>query len=320
MSSSAILISNLHSPPVLAFAAGIIAVAFRSDLKIPEQIYQGLAIYLLIAIGFKGGIALSGNELASLVKPSLATIFIGLVIAIVTLYVTKTLIFKNWTDSAAIAAHYGSVSAVTFIACTTFLETKGVFYEGYMTAMMALMEIPAIVAAIALARYHSKDSSSNLRKMILETVTGKSIFLLVTGLIIGFSAGPIGAEKAAPFLIQPFYGVLIIFLLEMGLTAGRSMKKFGDLKGKLLTFALIAPLLYGTFGLFVGKLAGLSIGGCTLLATLAASASYIAAPAAVRIALPKANPGYYVFTSLGITFPFNLIIGIPTYYYLATIL
>ncbi|MCH6257558.1 sodium-dependent bicarbonate transport family permease [Puniceicoccaceae bacterium K14] len=316
--SASVLISNLHSPPVLAFAAGVAAIGFRSDLKIPEQIYQGLAIYLLIAIGFKGGIALSDTNLSSISMPTAATILIGASVSIATLYFTKVFIFKDWTNAGALAAHYGSVSAVTFIACITFLETKSIPYEGFMTAMMAIMEIPAIVIGLALAKYHSKEKDSKLKAILMETLTGKSVFLLATGLIIGASAGPIGAEKAAPFLIQPFYGVLIIFLLEMGLTAGRSMKNFGNLRGKLIAFAIVAPLVNGFIGVIIGKFIGLSIGGSTLLGTLAASASYIAAPAAVRIALPQANAGYYVFTSLGVTFPFNLIIGIPIYYYIAS--
>ncbi|MEM9157705.1 MAG: sodium-dependent bicarbonate transport family permease [Verrucomicrobiota bacterium] len=312
-----LLTANLSSPPVLAFAAGVAAVFARSDLKIPEQIYQGLAIYLLISIGFKGGTALAGSNLSSIALPAAATILLGLVISVSIFYITKAILFKDTVNAAAAAAHYGSVSAVTFMACIAFLESRAISYEGYMTALMAVMEIPAIMAAIGLAKIYQKDGSGSVKLAIQEALAGKSVFLLTAGLIIGAVAGPVAAAKAEPFLVQPFYGVLIIFLLEMGLVAGNSMKGFKDKRKRLAVFALVAPLIQGTIGVAVGAAVGLSTGGATLLGTLAASASYIAAPAAVRIALPTANPSYYLFSSLGVTFPFNLIVGIPLYYTLA---
>ena len=314
---TSLLIANLHSPPVLAFAAGVAAVFARSDLKIPEQIYQGLAIYLLIAIGFKGGTALAGSDLRAVAFPAMAAIGLGVGISMSVFFISRYFIFKDNTNAAATAAHYGSVSAVTFIACITFLEFRNVPYEGYMTALMAIMEIPAIVVAIALAKRFNKGEGGSMREAISEALTGKSVFLLTAGLVIGAVAGPIAAQKAEPFLIQPFYGVLVIFLLEMGLVAGRSIKSFTEKRKRLILFAILAPLAQGALGVSVGALCGLSPGGATLLGTLAASASYIAAPAAVRIALPDANPSYYIFTSLGVTFPFNLIVGIPLYFTLA---
>lgn len=311
------LYTNLFSPPVVAFGAGVIAVFAKSDLKIPEQVYQGLAIYLLLAIGFKGGASLAESNLLTVAPIALGAMALGAVLSTVTFYVSKKLIFKSVSDAAAIAAHYGSVSAVTFMTCLAFLESREVAYESFLPAVMALMEIPAIVVAIMLAKLYGGGKSGNMGPAVREAFTGKSVYLLVAGLVIGAAAGPLGAEKAAPFLIQPFYGVLIIFLLEMGLVAGASLKSFTDMKGKLISFALIAPILQGIIGVLFAKYLGLSVGGATLFATLAASASYIAAPAAARIALPDANPAYYVFTSLGITFPFNLAIGIPLYYILA---
>ncbi|MBK1879205.1 sodium-dependent bicarbonate transport family permease [Pelagicoccus mobilis] len=311
---SAALYANLFSPPVLAFGAGVIAVFARSDLKIPEQVYQGLAIYLLLAIGFKGGASLAETKFATVAPVAIAAILLGSLLSAAAFYISKYLIFKSVSNAAAIAAHYGSVSAVTFMTCLAFLESRNVPFESFLPAVMALMEIPAIVIAIMLAKLHGGTSSGNLSPALREAFTGKSVYLLVAGLVIGAAAGPLGAEKAAPFLIQPFYGVLIIFLLEMGLVAGKSLKSFTDLKGKLIAFAIIAPLVQGIIGVYIAKYLGLSAGGATLFATLAASASYIAAPAAARIALPDANPAYYVFTSLGITFPLNLALGIPIYH------
>lgn len=311
------LYANLFSPPVVAFGAGVIAVFARSDLKIPEQVYQGLAIYLLLAIGFKGGASLAETNFATVAPVALGAVLLGSALSTIAFYVSKKLIFKSVSNAAAIAAHYGSVSAVTFMTCLAFLESRDIPFESFLPAVMALMEIPAIIVAIMLAKIYGGGSSSGMAPALREAFTGKSVYLLIAGLFIGAAAGPLGAEKAAPFLIQPFYGVLIIFLLEMGLVAGKSLKSFTDLKGKLIAFALIVPVLQGVIGVVVAKYLGLSVGGSTLFATLAASASYIAAPAAARIALPDANPAYYVFTSLGITFPFNLALGIPLYYMLA---
>lgn len=317
---SAALYANLLSPPVIAFCAGLIAVLTRSDLKIPEQIYQGLTIYLLVAIGFKGGGSLVQSPFSTVAPVALGAMALGALLSIAAFFVSKKFIFKNPADAAAIAAHYGSVSAVTFMACIAFLDARSIQYESYLVAVMALMEIPAIVAAIVLAKRFDKNNSSRLGSALRETITSKSVFLLLAGLAIGAVAGPQGTERAAPFLIGPFYGVLIIFLLEMGLVAGRSLRAFTDLKLKLITFAIAAPVAQGIIGVFVGHFLGLSTGGTTLFATLSASASYIAAPAAVRIALPEANPSYYVFTSLGITFPFNLTIGIPIYHTISLML
>lgn len=314
------LYANLFSPPVVAFGAGVIAVFAKSDLKIPEQVYQGLAIYLLLAIGFKGGTTLAETSFLTVAPVALGAIALGAFLSALVFYVSKKLIFQSASDAAAIAAHYGSVSAVTFMTCLAFLESRNIPFESFLPAVMALMEIPAIVVAIMLAKLYGGGNAGSIGPAVREAFTGKSVFLLIAGLIIGAAAGPLGAAKAAPFLIQPFYGVLIIFLLEMGLIAGKSLKAFTNLKGKLITFALAAPLLQGLIGIFVAKYLELSPGGATLFATLAASASYIAAPAAARIALPKANPAYYVFTSLGITFPFNLTLGIPLYHMLANAL
>ncbi len=313
MDSLAILVSNLLSPPVIAFAAGIIAVWIRSDLKFPNQVYQALTIYLLLAIGFKGGSALATYGIAKLLLPLGITLIAGSLIPTVAFFAARRLLRMSVADAAAIAAHYGSVSAVTFMACLAFLDKQGVAYEGFMPAVMAAMEIPAIFVAMLLAQRFGSSTRVSLLESVREVFAGKSFVLLFAGLFAGAVASADSHELIKPFLIEPFYGVLMLFLLEMGLIAGEKLRDARQAGWRLVAFALVAPVLQGTFGVYLAKAIGMSLGGATIFAVLCASASYIAAPAAVRASLPAANPGYYVTTSLGITFPFNLIIGIPLY-------
>jgi len=320
MESLVILGSNILSPPVIAFAAGVTAVLSRSDLKFPEQVYQALTIYLLLAIGFKGGSALATTSLASLVAPLAATLVVGSIIPIAVFFGTRTALKLSVADAAALAAHYGSVSAVTFMACLAFLDRLGVSYESYMPAIMAAMEIPAIFVAMLLAKRFNPNSKVSLGASIHEVLTGKSLLLLISGILIGVTAGAESRELVKPFLIAPFYGVLMLFLLEMGLVAGEKLRDARKAGWKLVAFAVVAPILQGILGLLIASAIGLSQGGAVVFAVLVASASYIAAPAAVRASLPEANPGYYVTTSLGITFPFNLVIGIPLFYGLSQLL
>lgn len=313
MDSLAILVSNLLSPPVIAFAAGVIAVWVRSDLKFPNQVYQALTIYLLLAIGFKGGTALATYGIAKLLLPLGITLIAGSLIPTVAFFAARRLLRMSVADAAAIAAHYGSVSAVTFMACLAFLDKQGVAYEGFMPAVMAAMEIPAIFVAMLLAQRFGSSTRVSLLESVREVFAGKSFVLLFAGLFAGAVASADSHELIKPFLIEPFYGVLMLFLLEMGLIAGEKLRDARQAGWRLVAFALVAPVLQGTFGVYLAKAIGMSLGGATIFAVLCASASYIAAPAAVRASLPAANPGYYVTTSLGITFPFNLIIGIPLY-------
>lgn len=313
MDSLAILLSNLLSPPVIAFAAGILAVWLRSDLKFPNQVYQALTIYLLLAIGFKGGAALATYGIGKLMLPLGATLIAGSLIPAAAFFAARRLLRMSVADAAAIAAHYGSVSAVTFMACLAFLDKQGLEYEGFMPAVMAAMEIPAIFVAMLLAQCFGSNTRVSLLESVREVFAGKSFVLLFAGLFAGAVASPDSHTLIKPFLIEPFYGVLMLFLLEMGLIAGEKLRDARQAGWRLMAFALVAPVLQGTFGIYLAKAIGLSLGGATIFAVLCASASYIAAPAAVRASLPAANPGYYVTTSLGITFPFNLIIGIPLY-------
>ncbi len=313
--------ANLLSPAVLFFVLGILAALAKSDLKFPEPMYIGLTIYLLVAIGFKGGVAISEAGLAKVWLPALASVVLGTIIPLWTYPVLRYLGRLSGVDSAAIAAHYGSVSAVTFIAATNYLKSIDVGFESYATAFLAVMESPAIVVGVVLGSLASGGkggaSGASLRTAMHEAIFGRSIFLLVGALIVGALCGQPGMEKVEPFFVTPFQGVLALFLLEMGVVAGR---RIGDLRKVglfLLGFGVVVPLVNGALGVIFGKMAGLELGGATLMGVLSASASYIAAPAAIRISLPEANPTLYLTSSLAITFPFNITVGIPIYFEIA---
>ncbi|MEM9399428.1 MAG: sodium-dependent bicarbonate transport family permease [Verrucomicrobiota bacterium] len=313
MTSLDLLVSNILSPPVLAFTVGIIAVYAKSDLKFPDQIYQGITIYLLLAIGFKGGSSLAKTELSEVILPIISGIGIASLIPVAAFFLARLFLKFKPRDCAALAAHYGSVSAVTFMASLAFLQNNNVTYESYVTALMALMEVPAIVVALVMAQVFGSNRKIKWGETLLEVLSGKSVVLLIFGLFIGFASGEDGYTRMKPFLIDPFYGVLTLFLLEMGLIAGEKLKDVKKVGLKLVIYAIVLPLIQGFMGAFLGTMIGLSEGGVTVFAVLSASASYIAAPAAIRVSLPDANPAYYVTASLAITFPFNLTLGIPLY-------
>ncbi len=318
MSILELLQINLLSPMVLAFVLGIIATLVRSDLKIPDELYATLSIYLLLAIGLKGGVALSETSLADFWAPALATIALGLITPVIAYVAARRLGKLSIADAAALAAHYGSVSAVTFAAAQTFLDTVGIRYEGFMPALVALLEVPAIVLALLIAQMAGGNQGGDWRAAVRELMTSKSILLLVGGMVIGWLAGPRGAKEVAPLFTDLFKGALTFFLLELGMVAARRFRDLSAAGLFLIAFGIVIPLINGFLGIWLGSLAGLSLGGSMILGTLSASASYIAAPAAVRIALPQASPGIFLTAALGITFPFNLAIGLPVYYTLAT--
>ena len=314
---------NLLSPMILAFALGIVATLVRSDLRLPDALYSALSIYLLLAIGLKGGVALRATPLSEIAGPALVTLLAGALIPLWTYPIARRLGGWGVADSAALAAHYGSVSVVTFVAAQAFLDRAGVPYEGFLATLLALLEVPAILVALLIARRAdaardtTRGAGTPWTETLREVLTGKSIVLIVGGLAMGAAAGAAGMERVAPFFVDPFEGALTLFLLEMGLVTAR---RFGEVRSAgvfLLAYGTIAPLAHGTIGVAAGLAAGLSPGGAALFATLLASASYIAATAAVRLALPEASPGRYLTASLAITFPFNLVIGIPTYARLA---
>lgn len=311
---------NLLSPMVLAFALGITATLLHSDLKLPDELYTTLSIYLLLAIGLKGGIALAETSLAVFWAPAVATLLLGIIIPVIAYGVARKIGKLNVADAAALAAHYGSVSAVTFAAAQTFLDTVGVRYEGFMPALVAILEVPAIVVALLIAQVAGAPQDGDWRKALRELLTSKSILLLVGGMIIGWLAGPRGGKEVAPVFVDLFKGALTFFLLELGMVAARRFRDLPSAGLFLLGFGIIMPIFNGLLGVWFGSITGLSLGGSTILGVLSASASYIAAPAAVRIALPQANPGFYLTAALGITFPFNLAIGLPLYYTIASLI
>ncbi len=303
-------ITNATSPPVLAFVLGLIAVAVKSDLRLPEALYQGLSIYLLLGIGIKGGVALSESSIQEVWVPILGTLALGIVIPILAFWIVGRLTNLDAVNRGALAAHYGSTSLVTFSAAIIFLESQQVQYEGFVTTLLAILEIPGIVVGLMLAS-RGLGRGLNWSESLKEIMTSKSIVLLAGGLILGLITGASGYERVEPFFGGLFTGVLALFLLEMGIVAGRRLPDVRQAGFGLVAFSLLFPLLSGTLGVVVGAASGLSLGGSVVLGVLAASASYIAAPAAVRLALPEASPGIYLTASLGITFPFNLIFGIP---------
>ncbi len=303
-----LLAENLISPVVLCFALGIVARWIKSDLSIPEPIYQGLSIYLLLAIGLKGGAALATTPFSEMLVPAGMTFVIGCVTAVSAFFLMNRFGRLNREDASAVAAHYGSVSVVTFLAAMEAVKRTGMEYEGYLPALVAVLEVPGIIVALLFA---NSGGGSGWKKALHEVVTGKSIVLLVGGLIIGAACGPAKLADVAPFFVTAFKGALCIFLLELGLIAGKRLADVGKAGWRLIALGCFLPVFHGALGVAGACLAGMSPGGAAIFGAMAGSASYIAAPAAVRIALPKANPGYYLTLALGITFPFNLAFGIP---------
>jgi hypothetical protein len=313
--------SNLLNPAILFFALGIFAAVSRSDLKFPESLYTTLTIYLLIAIGFKGGVAINEAGLGAVWLPALAAMALGALIPFWTFAILRKVGKFSIADAGAIAAHYGSVSAVTFIAATNFLKSIHQPYESYASAFLAVMESPAIIVGVMLGKgaFGGKLSfgDAGIRHALRDAVLGKGVLLLIGAMLIGSVSGKNGMTMVEGFFVTPFQGVLALFLLEMGMVAGR---RLGDLKKVgifLLIFGITAPLIHGTLGVLLGTWVGLSTGGTTLLGVLAASASYIAAPAAVRLSLPEANPTYSLTAALAITFPFNITVGVPLFFELS---
>ncbi len=307
----------LLSPPVLCFGLGALACALRSNLRIPASVFEAVSIYLLLAIGLKGGAELAETRWADFAGPAAAALGLGVLIPLWCYAALRRLAGFGVADAASLAAHYGSVSAVTFIAVVSYLERAGTPHEGFMTAILALMEAPAIVVALVIARLagagREPGAARSLGPALHEVISAKSFLLLVGGLVIGGVIGKAGLAPVRPFFGDLFLGFLCLFLLELGIVAAEKADAAWKAGGRLVTFALAAPLVNGALGLLAGHAAGLSEGGAVVLATLAASASYIAAPAAVRLALPEANAAYSLAASLAITFPFNVVLGIPLY-------
>ena len=305
-------------PVVLFFALGLAAGLARSDLRLPSAIYEFLTVLLLLAIGLKGGVELSRQSLGTLAPQILAVIVMGLVLPLIAYPLLRYAGRLQRADAASIAAHYGSVSVGTYAVAVAYLASQDVAFEEYMPLFVVLLEMPAIVVGIVLARGITRDTRWGT--LAHEVFLGKSIVLLTGGLLIGWAVGAEGVQPIKPLFFDLFKGVLALFLLEMGLiTAGQvtGLRRSGLF---LVAFAIAFPLLAAVLGAGLGWMLGLSLGGTVILATLAASASYIAVPAAMRLAVPEANPSLSLAASLGVTFPFNLMVGIPLYHALARLL
>ncbi|HKK70354.1 MAG TPA: sodium-dependent bicarbonate transport family permease [Candidatus Krumholzibacteria bacterium] len=316
MASLDLLLANLLSPVVLAFALGVLARVVRSDLEFPAPLYDALSIYLLLAIGLKGGAELSVTPLLEFAAPAGLTLALGVVTPLIAYGILRKLGRFDRTNAAAVAAHYGSVSAVTFIAATAFAQRAGLAPEGFMPALVALLEVPAIVVALMIAHVRS-GAAGTWGEALHEIMAGRSVVLLLGGLAIGWLAGKEGIAPVAPFFVEGFQGALTLFLLEMGMAAAARLRDLRRVGVFLVIFGVVLPILHGALAIWLGGLVGLSPGGSAVFGAMVSSASYIAAPAAVRIALPQASPTLYLTASLGITFPFNLTLGIPLYYDLA---
>lgn len=307
---------NLVSPIILSFVLGVAASLARSDLSIPEAAAKALSIYLLFAIGFKGGVSVAAHGIdARLGLALLAGIVLSAALPLVAFGLLRVMTGMSRLDAAAVAAHYGSISIVTFVAATSVLESRGIAAEGYMVAVAAAMEAPAILSALWLvARGGGGDSKGMDGALMREIMLNGSIVLLVGAFFIGWATGEEGLAEISSFIVSPFKGVLCLFLLDMGLVAGRGLRQGGGiLTPSVLAFGVLMPLIGAAVGLVTALALGLTPGGVTLMMVLSASASYIAVPAAMRVALPEANPSLYLTLSLGVTFPFNLTLGIPLY-------
>jgi hypothetical protein len=319
---------NLCSPLTMSFVLGVFARVVRSDLSLPRELYTGLSIYLLFALGLKGGVELSHCSWDSISGPACITLLLGCLTPISAYFVLRKLGRFSVADAAGIAAHYGSVSAVTFIAAQQFVASAGAPAEGFMPTLLTLLEIPGIQVALAIGAFrmagesvsagnHTVVPARPFRTIMHELLTSRSMLLLVGGLLIGAFGGDAGWKPVQPVFEGLFKGLLTLFLLEMGLAAGARLSDLKQAGLFLLGFGILMPVVHGAAGVWLGSLAGLSPGGSTVLGAMAASASYIAAPPAVRMSLPEANPTFSLTSALAITFPFNLLAGIPLYFELS---
>lgn len=311
-----ILVANLLSPIVLAFVLGVAAQLIKSELEFPEPVLRLISIYLLLSIGIQGGRELSGTTWAEVSAAIGVTMLLVCLLPLHAYLIARKVAGFDRHNATGLAALYGSVSSVTFLAALSFAKTMGTPAEGFMTGLVALMEW-GIIVALLIGRFttgRAEMGESDFRDLFLQTLRSRGIVLLGGGMLIGLFTTDTGYKQIAPFFEQLFRGFLVLFLLEMGMTAARQLRDFAKVGWIMLGYAVAVPLIHGAIGTLLGTLAGLSVGGAFVLGAVAASASYIDAPAAVRAAFPKANPSIYLTGSLGLTFPFNLLLGLPIYY------
>lgn len=301
---------------ILFFILGLTAGLLRSELKLPAALYETLTLVLLLAIGLKGGEGLAKQALMPLLPQLGMVIVLGVAQTLIAFAILRTLGRLSKADAAATAAHYGSVSVATFAVGSNWLITRNIEFEAQLTIFLTVMEVPAIIVGIVLARGLSRQT--DWRTLARESFLGKGVTLLIGGMAIGWIAGPVGLAPIKELFFDLFKGALALFLLEMGLIVANQISELRRRGLFIVVFGLLMPLLSAMLGMGFGLMMGLSTGGLTLLATLAASASYIAVPATVRLAIPEANPALSLAAVLGVTFPFNILVGIPFYHWLAT--
>ena len=303
---------------ILFFLLGVFARLVKSDLRLPEALYETLSIYLLLAIGLKGGLELSKQPLVDLLPQVLAVVVLSFLIPFLLYPLLRALRFSV-ADSASIGAHFGSVSVVTFAVVTATLMRAAIPFEGHAALWVAVMEAPGIVAGVLIAKLFANGAKSSgqnatqLKTLLHDVIFGKSVLLLLGGLLIGYIGGVEGTQPIQALFVEPFKGVLALFLLELGLVAGAHLSLLRQYGARVILVGVMTPPILAMVGLSLGALLGLSAGGIAVVATLAASASYIAAPTAMRIAVPEGNAGLSITIALGVAFPFNIVLGIPLY-------
>lgn len=308
------LIENLTNPALLFFFLGLVAVNLKSDLKIPENSSKFISLYLLLAIGFKGGQELAHSIITTeIISSLLFGILLALIVPIYCYYILR--IKLSVENSGAIASAYGSVSAVTFVTTISFLEMSNIPFGGHMVAVMALMEAPSIIIGVLLIAINNKDKKGKMsfKKVIHHSLTNGSVVLIIGSLLVGYFTNDAQAQGIKPFTTDIFKGFLAVFLLDMGITSGGKLKALIKKGWFTLSFAIVIPLINGCLVAIISSFFMEQVGNRLLMAILAASASYIAVPAAMKLAAPKANPGLYIPMALAITFPFNITIGMPLY-------
>jgi uncharacterized protein len=321
-------IQNLLTPAILFFALGFLAQLMRSDLKLPSELTKSITIYLLISIGIHGGLALSHVHFSEAIPSISVAILLGVMLPVIAYGIIHWIGKIDHLNAIAIATHYGSVSAGTFLTAVAFLQSMNIAFEKYPVIMLAIMESPAILVGLMMASIarrkflnNKNDEKGDIRLLIREAFTNGSIVLLIGGLIIGDISTEQSLASVLPFFDQLFMGVLCVFLLAMGMEAGKKIADFKLASKFLICFGILMPIAAGLSGVLIGHyLLHFSTGGATLVGVLAASSSYIAVPPAMRMAIPEANPSIYLTLSLGVTFPFNVIFGIPIYYSFASII
>lgn len=315
---TSLVLDNLLSAPVVAFVVALVASLARFEVHLPDALPPVLSTFLLFAIGLKGGRSFAASTPGELIGPLVVALAIGVLTPLVAFTVARGAVGLPRVDAAGIAAHYGSVSAVTFIVVLATVEARGLSAEGFLAGLLAILEVVGIVVGLALASGSAQRTSWTAA--LGEILRGRSIAFLLLGLTVGGLVGDARLAPVDPLFVGLFTGALVLFLVEMGAIAAERLRDVARVGPRLVVAAVMLPVINGGIGAVLGALAGLSTGGVAVLATLAASASYIAAPAAVRIALPEANPALSITAALGVTFPFNLVVGIPLYLWFATLL